>query len=1013
MPKRAFALAMLNYTLDDDFIIPFLDGLCHSGYEGICLHPRDGLLVPYASRFYWERINRIIGLARERGMEVWHYDEFPFPSGSAGGMIPEQYPASHARVLQFEEIANTPNEQGAIEIGRGSLLALLRYREGEDGAPRDWRDVTADVGSLLDTWSWGEWHNLFYTGTSRVREEPHERGSTDRFVLAYKPLEELGDDKLLAIKIGRLPQRKHQAGQPDVTLPEVTDLFLEKIYSRFSALSSQHGLAATPVFQDEVTFYSPFPWNREIEARLRPLWGDKLSLKLAALWKPGAPGWELARYEYRAACQNAFEVNWCARVAAYCRAHGLRMSGHLPGEESIFMHSQLTGDIFKALSHFDIPGYDIISSHLPDDENRSHAAGAKIVQSSAWLEGRKPAMVEVFGAHGFHNDLQKNRATLAWMTAQDITLTFDHSAYSSALGVRKYDAPPVHNRFNPLHVARADLWQWNNWLADLLDEYAFDPETLVLFPADAMARYHASEQERWKEQTALIETWFHYACAHSLDCIFVPSHLLSEIEAVADGFKLRGQVFKNFLVPPVASLHETTWDALASLAPRPGFLWSLPAGQKGVTVFGPQTPGGEERVVQAHAVKNCSEEQLVKEKAGWFDAAVSSRVAAWQTPRTLLKSLRRHRRDGSHLLLLINPEDEPLEVRSTLPPGHSVPQPPNNVTSGGVERDGDDYRITLAPRDTVLFRLDDKAASQSTPASEMATLRPHDLAYRFAAPNRQSLQHGTATLEGQAPVAFRPARFSSLWPLPIEYEESVVIYAEPHSLAPLPAPAAFEVTFPVVLNEPLPELRVLMDFVSLPPQTEVCWDETPLKSQTEAVIDALDTTFAVPAAQLSAGAHTLRFRGTAHNGGDGVVERPILIGRFLVEEGDGGAPLALRAMPDDWQSLEKIKTWPQLGMPEGYGPVEYRMSFEAGAEEDGGDWELQLPECIGVAEVAVNDQNVGRSSWEPRRLPLPAGVLRAGENRVQITLHGSWNNVFSALNRLENGLTGEPVLERL
>ena len=77
---RVFALAMLNGSMDDAEWIPFLDGLKKSGYEGICLHPRDGLRIPYHSRKFWERYERILSLAQARGFTIWFYDEFPFLS---------------------------------------------------------------------------------------------------------------------------------------------------------------------------------------------------------------------------------------------------------------------------------------------------------------------------------------------------------------------------------------------------------------------------------------------------------------------------------------------------------------------------------------------------------------------------------------------------------------------------------------------------------------------------------------------------------------------------------------------------------------------------------------------------------------------------------------------------------------------------------------------------------------------------------------------------------------------
>src|SRR4028118_1546533 len=146
MAARAFALAMMNGSLEDEVIIPFIDGLRRSGYEGICLHPRDGLLTPYNSRRFWDKIDHIITLSRQRGLDVWYYDEFPYPSGAAGGIIPEDYPAARVRTLKFVEVDTTLNRDGLVDLGPETLVALLRYRVDENGKMRDLTDVTEDTG---------------------------------------------------------------------------------------------------------------------------------------------------------------------------------------------------------------------------------------------------------------------------------------------------------------------------------------------------------------------------------------------------------------------------------------------------------------------------------------------------------------------------------------------------------------------------------------------------------------------------------------------------------------------------------------------------------------------------------------------------------------------------------------------------------------------------------------------------------------------------------------------------
>ena len=502
MKARSFSFAILNGSLDDAAMLPFLDDLVEAGYEGVCFHPRDGMLAPYASRYFWERLDIWVGAARARDLAVWFYDEFPFPSGMGGGTFLEDNPQKRARELKFETISPQilphSGEPGLIDIGAGQVLGVVRYRLKHDEIV-EMREISDDCGGFFDTWIWGNWHNRFYTGTLLIHEEQHERAGAARWTRVYRPDVPLQDDeRILAVKIAATPGQKGLGGHPDLTLPEVTDAFLEKIYRPLAEVSRRHGLEKAPVFQDEVHFGSLHPWNHEIAARLTAN-GEHPALLLARAHLRQSSDWESCRFQYRSACAQALEENWFARVAVYCHQSNLQMTGHLAGEESILGHAALLGNAFKSLRHFDIPGYDFISSHFFDENNRGQATGIKLVQSIAWGENRETAMAEIFGCNGFQSTLNQQRGILAWLALHDFTRTFDHSTYQSSLSVRKYDAPPVSNRFNPLQIGRPDLWNWQNQFCDLLEEYKFAPDTLILFPFDALTRYCPDETEVWRE----------------------------------------------------------------------------------------------------------------------------------------------------------------------------------------------------------------------------------------------------------------------------------------------------------------------------------------------------------------------------------------------------------------------------------------------------------------------------------------------------------------------------------
>ena len=976
MNERSFSLSILNGSLDDAATLPFLDDLVEAGYGGVCFHPRDGMIAPYDSRYYWERLDALVGAARARGLAVWHYDEFPYPTGMGGGTFLEDNPHTWAHNLKFEPIATQPlahsGEPGLIDIGAGRVLGVVRYRLKDDKIV-EMREVSRDCGGYFDSWVWGHWHNLHYTATLLVHEEHHERAAAARWTRVYRPDVAVGEDeRMLAIKV--VPTRGHKglSGHPDLTLPEVTDAFLEQIYCPLAEISQRHGLQQTPVFQDEVNFGSQHPWSREIAARL-PQNGEHSALLLAKAHLRQSSDWENCRFQYRDACALALEENWFARVAAYCHENDLQMTGHLAGEESILGHAALLGDAFKALRHFDIPGYDFISSHFFDEKNRGQATGIKLAQSVAWAENRALQMAEVFAANGFQSTLNQQRGTLAWLALHGFTRTFDHSTYQSSLSVRKYDAPPVSNRFNPLHIGRADLWDWQNKFCDLLEEYHFAPDTLILFPFDALTRYNMEEREVWREPVERLENWFFEICGASLDCIFVPSYRLREVEINENGFVFNDHQFARFLVPPIESLHETTHRELQRFLENPSF--SSAAAQ--ITVFGDN----------ASTLASLPSRPLENSRP-------------WTAARPFLQSVRRNG-SGDELQVLLNPHDEPLRVRCAHFPG--APVGVAGVASSPLEFDGENWTIEMAPRETQIFR----ATTAATSPKHWQTLQPIQARWRCRATNFLSLREGTLSLKGSQTRDFVPAPVSSLWQLP---ELSAHTFASqgfglPYSLAPLAKPLAIEAVFSVDLQTDIAELSVVWDAESLPLDARIYWDDALLPATSGDFFERGNTVFPVPASELFAGAHQLKLCGQVATGAQGILEFPILAGQFSVR-GDAavlGAPLT------DWQALPQFAAWKSLGVPEGFGPVEVELRFDV-PDVAGAQWELHWPSLPGVAVVRANDGEAKRCSFEPRVLALPE--VKSGDNLLQIEIYGSWNNIFSVLNRTENGWNGWPTLHR-
>ena len=85
---------MWNDSLDEEQIRSTLRDLAAQGVMQPYVHPRPGLMTPYLSAEWFKLWNVALDEARKLGMKLWIYDENSYPSGFAGGWVPELMPES-------------------------------------------------------------------------------------------------------------------------------------------------------------------------------------------------------------------------------------------------------------------------------------------------------------------------------------------------------------------------------------------------------------------------------------------------------------------------------------------------------------------------------------------------------------------------------------------------------------------------------------------------------------------------------------------------------------------------------------------------------------------------------------------------------------------------------------------------------------------------------------------------------------------------------------------------------
>src|SRR5690625_231987 len=76
-----------NGDMNDDEIKHQIEEMSEKGVTGFFICARQGLTIPYLSKEWFKKVEFAIQTAAEHNMHVWLYDEYPYPSGMAGGEV--------------------------------------------------------------------------------------------------------------------------------------------------------------------------------------------------------------------------------------------------------------------------------------------------------------------------------------------------------------------------------------------------------------------------------------------------------------------------------------------------------------------------------------------------------------------------------------------------------------------------------------------------------------------------------------------------------------------------------------------------------------------------------------------------------------------------------------------------------------------------------------------------------------------------------------------------------------
>jgi hypothetical protein len=511
------------------------------GIRGFFIHSRQGLAQPYMSAGFLEMVGVAIDEASSRGMAVHLYDEFPYPSGAAGGAVVQSDPALAGTAIKTTH-QRLQGGYARCVLPPGRLLCCVVVPL--DGDAADWSavsDLAADVGMVL-------------TRESYFDAAPQPYNDRRYFADAPAPVLETslppGNWELWAVTESVISAHKYWGSFPDVTNAAAVAKFIELTHDRYVAGLGPRLDRVTSMFVDEV---EP-EISRSVLLELERRWGDEARVLVLAHVAPSHPRHLEALRVFQELRLELFMKTFEAQVASWCRAHHLLYSGEKPSLR------------LRQLAVMDVPGCE--PGHTKAGAARSDLlqadirGNARATASAAYFYGKEGSLCECFHSLGWGATLQDAKIISESLIAFGTRWLVPHAFFYSTRGLRKYDAPPSFLQM-PYWPLFGELTRRVEELARHLDGSVIDASVGIVEPSGGLPD---------EEQRACYEDLQHRLVEAHCEFVTVDTDILTQGTLSSAGWSYRDLTLQALVVPPMRDPEEELLRFLERFEHHSGFV---------------------------------------------------------------------------------------------------------------------------------------------------------------------------------------------------------------------------------------------------------------------------------------------------------------------------------------------------------------------------------------------------------------------------------------------------------
>jgi hypothetical protein len=948
-PPRQYSSGPLwvwNDMLTEEQIRSTLRDLAGQKVKQAFVHPRPGLMTPYLSDDWFRLWKVALDEAERLDMNIWIYDENSYPSGFAGGLVPEAMPESRGRGLTF---------RGQTDPQWDDQTALL-YRLAGDG----YENVTQQARS-------------------------REALPQGKYLVA---------NWQLAQSSGWFGGKYYV----DLLKPGVTEKFIQITFDAYAEqVGDQFGRRIPGIFTDEPHLWSwgGVHWNEQLREAFQKRWQYDMEDHFPALVRP-LGDWRRVRHNYQQLLLEQFIQHWGKPCYEWCERHGLEFTGHY--WEHGWPGASHGPDNMAMYAWHQRPAIDNLMNDYSEGVHGQfgNSRTVKELASVANQLGRKRTLCEAYGAGGWDLRFEDMKRIGDWLYVLGVNTLNEHLSYITIRGARKRDHPQSFSYHEPWWDSYHVMAQYFTRLSLVLSEGEQINKILVIEPTTTAWLYQPDSSHRQQLETLgqSFQDLINRLEAAQVEYDVGSEDIIARHGSVRGGELTVGErQYATVVLPPMTeNLNAPTVQLLEEYVKAGGRV--LCCGDPPPLVDGRPSQRG----MEAARSTSWSRVDPTELPQTLLKVADDGFLVRREGDQGMLFHHRRHFEDGQMLFVVNTSIEEPCVcmIQSPLNQMETWDLRTGNIVRRPATTGGTRLKLRLPPcGSTLLFLRDGRPSKPIEPGPRTAGSGPSSrpvkakspLQIRRLGPNVLTLDYvdikaGAQTKEN---VYFYQANQMAFAANGLQRNpwDSAVQLRDEFIRKTFPAESGFDAAYRFTIEDRVPErLRIVIE---RPDLYSITCNGTPVAAAEgqwwlDKSFGKIDISSAAKVGENSVAIHASPF--TVYH----ELEPAYVIGDFALRPVDAGFTI----VPD--RPLE-LGPWNQQGHPLYGAGVAYAQMFEI-YEPTTGRYFVHLPAWYGsAAKVSVNGKTAGHVAWQPWHCDV-TDLIRSGENTIEVEVIGTLKNTL-------------------